>query len=540
MTSDDMTLVREFAATRSETAFSTLVQRHIGLVHSAALRQVGDSHLAEEITQAVFLILARKVASLGPKTILAAWLYRTTRFAAADTLRNQRRRQAREQKALMQSTMVQPETDVWAQVAPLLDEAMAELNETDRTALVLRYFENKTAREIAQALRMEDETAQKRITRALEKLRGIFAKRGVGLTTTVIAGVMATNAVQAAPTGLAATVTAAGAQGAAVGSSTLSLIKTTLKLMAWTKAKTAIVIGVGTLLTVAVSSVLFSNAFRGDREARKILEKVLQNYKSLSAYNSTGTTVEEIDYKTLTALFSMRLGRPYNYLLEYEQHAPTFTNKGALWSDGSGDYFANDVAKHVSKSPFPRPDGLSKNLDGMADLTGGATAVIPSIFFGIQMNDGRYFDTMAEPAKWAGLRLIKERDERIGETDCHVLSVETDQGKALLWIGKKDFLIHQSQQRSKRDFEATDNEIKLLSVGFPLPLPIEEMKRRINEGRIKADATRKPVTVVFSTKKGVPGLNSMTIEPQALFTIFTQTHENIVVNPKFSSKDFAR
>ena len=111
----------------------------------------------------------------------------------------------------MQSILNQPDTDAWAQLAPLLDDAMADLGETDRTALVLRYFENKSAREIAVALRMEEGAAQKRVARALEKLRAIFVKRGVTLTATVLAGAVAANAVQAAPVGLAVTVTAAAA-----------------------------------------------------------------------------------------------------------------------------------------------------------------------------------------------------------------------------------------------------------------------------------------------------------------------------------------
>ena len=152
--SDDMELVREFTAHASEAAFASLVERHIGLVHSGAVRQVGDAHLAQEITQAVFIILARKAGSLGPDTILSAWLYRATRYAAADTLKLQRRRQRREQEAYMQSTLDAPDTDTWPQIAPLLDECMAQLTERDRAALLMRFFENKTALEIANALKL--------------------------------------------------------------------------------------------------------------------------------------------------------------------------------------------------------------------------------------------------------------------------------------------------------------------------------------------------------------------------------------------------
>jgi len=151
MMNDDMALVRDYAASQAEPAFATLVGRHIALVHSVALRQVGDAYLAQDVTQAVFIILARKAGSLGPDTILSAWLYRTACYVAAETRRTRHRREQREQEAYMQSTLNDPEAGAWEQLSPLLDEAMAGLSEPDRAALVLRFFENKTASEIAAA-----------------------------------------------------------------------------------------------------------------------------------------------------------------------------------------------------------------------------------------------------------------------------------------------------------------------------------------------------------------------------------------------------
>ena len=243
-TLEDMALVREFAVQQSETAFETLVARHLDLVHSAAVRQVGDPHLAEEITKAVFLILARKAASLRAGTFLTGWLFKTTRYAAATELRAIARRRRRETEAHNMTTLTAETTEetAWPHIAPLLDEALARLNETDRRVLLLHYFEGRTLAETGAALALTEDAARKRVTRGLDKLRKYFVKRGVTLTATVIAGAVAANSVQAAPIGLAANITAAAMlAGTTVAT---ALIMTTIQKIAVTAAL-AVSVGVG-------------------------------------------------------------------------------------------------------------------------------------------------------------------------------------------------------------------------------------------------------------------------------------------------------
>jgi RNA polymerase sigma factor (sigma-70 family) len=270
---DDIALLKQYAEENSEAAFAGLVTRYVNLVYSAALRSVGNAHAAAEITQAVFIILARKAKLLGAKTVLCGWLYQTARLTAANYLRTEIRRQRREQEAYMQAILNEPESEVWRQIAPLLDDAMGRLGEKDRNAIVLRFFENKNLSEVGLALGVSEDAAKMRVNRALEKLRKIFSKRGVTLSGAIIAGAVSANSVHAAPVALAKTISAVAlAKGAAASASTLTLIKGALKIMAWTKAKTAIVTCVVVLFTAGTATVVVEKVAHANSLKQRLLD----------------------------------------------------------------------------------------------------------------------------------------------------------------------------------------------------------------------------------------------------------------------------
>jgi RNA polymerase sigma factor (sigma-70 family) len=237
MNETDGQLLARYAQTRAEDAFGRIVQRHVGLVYSAALRQIRSPQLGEEIAQNVFIKLARHAAQLAPDTVLTAWLYQVTHREAIDVGRREIRRQLREQIATEMNAVNATNAD-WTHVEPLLDEAMRALDDTDRTAVLLRYFENKTLREVGATLGTSENAAQKRLTRAMERLREFFVERGVTIGVSALVLVVSANAVQATPIGLIKLISAVGLSNAGISSAgSATTLLSIVQMTAMTKTK---------------------------------------------------------------------------------------------------------------------------------------------------------------------------------------------------------------------------------------------------------------------------------------------------------------
>src|SRR3954467_5492564 len=211
---EDFQLLRDYAENRSEQAFAELVKRHVNFVYSTALRVVGERSLAEDVTQMVFIRLARKAGSLRKGVLLTGWFYRTTQFVGRTVRRSDERRRKREALAMQFSEFDRDSESVWKEVSPLLEEAMAQLRQTDQDAVLLRFFAGKSLREVGQALGISDDSAQKRVNRAVERMRDYFARRGVVLPAALLGLTLAARTVQAAPAHLASTLVTSIADGA--------------------------------------------------------------------------------------------------------------------------------------------------------------------------------------------------------------------------------------------------------------------------------------------------------------------------------------
>jgi len=273
----DQPLLRDFTERRSEAAFTELVRKYVDLVYSAAFRMTGEAHSAQDVTQAVFLALAQNAARLTKHPVLSGWLHTTARNLAAKHVRAAVRRQHHEQEAAAMNELLSTAPDAsWEEIAPHLDAALGELTELERDAVLLRYFEKQSAAEIATRLGTTPESAQKRVSRGVDHLREFFAKRGVRIGAGGLAVVISANAVQAAPPGLALTISTIATTASTVATSTA--IATTKPILMTAIQKTLIT---ATIAVVFAGTTLYQA--KQNHRLRQQNEALLQHQAQLES-----------------------------------------------------------------------------------------------------------------------------------------------------------------------------------------------------------------------------------------------------------------
>ncbi len=474
---DDRQLLKRFVDDNSQAAFAALTARYLSLVYATCRRELGDdSDLAEDVTQAVFLILARKAPSLRRNVVLSGWLFQTARFAAKNARLQETRRQAAELKAV--ETVMEQQTEIedaaWTEIEPLLNQSLAGLHDAERECVLLRFFQGMTFAEAGAALGLSEEAARKRVTRSLEKMRQFFAKNGVIVPAIALPVLLTAHAAKAAPAAchasiakLIPSVLAGHTTAALTGSHAYQISQGAMKAMKIAQIKVAVGITTASLIGFSFYAASRAVTMTSSRPAplllyvpkpghvlqqvpgktltaAQIAERCRQTYANLKTYQGTSTvnahsiiggtpydfqssaSVQFVRPGKISAQGTDTSGHPFGYVSDgvtTEQTYPTVVNWGHSWQKVSGDEKTSSTEAAIA---------------GATGIAQWAATTVPALLIGTTWG-------VVLPLNSGGVLDREVREDAVEGQKCYVLaahSVETDKTMATsLWIDEKTFLV---------------------------------------------------------------------------------------------------
>jgi len=411
-----MRLLRLYAEGGDERAFSTLVSRHMSWVYSACCRGLKDRHLAEDAAQAVFLTLARRAKTISPRVRLSGWLFKTTRFAVADARKRETRHQRRQELAMQRATekagenLTAAEAQLWDVVAPNMDDALAYLCEKDRQAVMLHFFEGLSFSEMGPILQLTKEGAKKRVSRAIDKLRGLFSRKGATIAAPALIALLAARSVQAAPVGFAGTVAAAATGQGPASYMSLAIARGIVELMSNSVTllvKAMLAAEAAAIVLISVAAMHYSgsgsaNVARNNTPANSTNNTALVSTQHKAAVSTLASKAEFSDQRVmLQSPWAPVDERPYS-AGEIEAAAAEVVAKASETAGGS------------TSADLAAPSQLASLTAGVEELPGGGIAAggaggailryeIATLHESAGGNvSSRLLDVRTLPAGWAG------------------------------------------------------------------------------------------------------------------------------------------
>ncbi len=461
---NDRQLLRQFTQHNSQEAFAALTARYLSLVYSTCRRELDDADLAEDVTQAVFLILARKAPSLRREVVLSGWLFQTARFAARNALLQEQRRKATEQKAAdtVREQQMETENAAWTDIEPLLNQSLAGLRDAERECVLLRFFQGMTFAEAGTALGLSEDAARKRVTRALDKMRQVFVKNGVIVPSTALAVLLTAHAAKAAPIGLVpavaqstASLVAGHAAASLIGSHAYQLSEGVLKAMKIAQIK--ITFGITAAAVIGLTAYSFSAISRGVAQpilppghiliqasgskitASQTAAHCFEAYGALQSYQGTTTVTEQYD------------GAPFP-IEEHRSATIQFAQPNKIHVEGRDSNFipwayTSDGVGTMERSNLGGWEKVKDTETAIGTVTGitlQAGTTIPAVLLNA-IGTKRGYSLWGTPLALGKSVNSEIREDTVGGQLCYVLTAQlktaTLDETEHLWIDEKTFLL---------------------------------------------------------------------------------------------------